>query len=297
MSEGLPGPDLTDLHCFLKVAEVGSFSAAALALGLPKATLSRRVAALERRLGTQLLARTTRTVRCTAAGADYARRARPALAALLEAEAGLGPTPSGLRGPLRIHAPRAYGETVLAPLVASFQRQHPALGLELLIGAEGGVAIPDLRVVPGGPAAADRVAIDRIQAGLYASPEFISGLGRLDYAHELDGVAGLSADDAQVWSLTDGSGTLRLQVRPVLRTDSARMVRAAAEAGLGVALLPTFLAADAVARGRVRRLFPAWRTPEETVYATWSGSEPSSAARALIDHLCAARGAAMEDIT
>lgn len=294
MPEGLPGPDLTDLRCFLKVAEVGSFSGAALALGLPKATLSRRVAALERRLGTQLLVRTTRSVRCTAAGADYARRAGPALAALLEAESGLIPEPVGLRGSLRIHAPRDYGETVLAPRLAAFQHQHPALELELLTGEEGGGAAPDLRVAVDGPAGADRAEIDRIHAGLYASPDFIRGLGRLDYAHELDGVAGLSADGASAWSLTDGAGTLHLSVRPVLRTDSARVVCAAAAAGLGVALLPTFLAADAVAQGRVQRLFAAWHSPERAVHAVWTGREgPSPKVRALLDHL----GAPAQSVT
>lgn len=271
------GPDLHDLRCFLRVVQEGGFSAAAKALGLPKATVSRRVAQLERQLGAQLLVRTTRSVRTTELGSEYARRAAQALLALDEAQAAIAETEAGLRGRLRVTASVEYGVTALTPVIAEYCRRHPAMEVELdLTGRRADLVFEGwdlaVRVGPLPDSTLQARLIDSLHHALYASPVFLAAAGRLDYVHELERLPALSFTGVSAepyWTLTDGAQTLRLAIRPRLAVNSHWSLRAAAEAGLGVALMSTAIAAEAEARGALTRLFPSWRSPEIPVHAVY----------------------------
>ncbi len=279
MSKTATTPGLDELRCFLAVVREASFSGAAKSLVLPKATVSRRVAELERRLGTQLLERTTRSVKLTDAGRDYSQRAAVALLALDDATARIRPDadPSALRGRLRVTAPVEYGVAVLSPLLAEFVAAHPELELDLeLTSRQVDLAYDGLdlalRVGPLPEVGLDALRLGEVRQGLYASPAYLATAGKPRYVHELSERATLQfigADHTPFWHLTDGAQELRVPIAPRLRSNNHWVLRDAALAGLGIALIAELAAEAEVTAGRLLRLFPAFGAPEIPVNAVF----------------------------
>lgn len=270
-------PGLEELRCFLAVVRVGSFSGAAKSLALPKATVSRRVAELERRLKTQLLERTTRSVKLTDAGRDYAQHAAAALAALDDATARIHPDAAEVapRGRLRVTAPIEYGVAVLSPLLAEFAADAPRLELDIELTsrqvdlAYEGVDLA-VRLGPVPESGLDARRLGELRQGLYASPAYLAAAGTPRYVHELGerpALQHLGQDPEPCWHLTDGSQALRVAIAPRLRSDHHAVLRDAAVAGLGVALCAELVAEPEVSAGRLVRLFPAFGAPPIPVHA------------------------------
>src|SRR5688500_460333 len=117
--------DFDAMATFVEVAKLGSFSAAAKALRLPRSTVSQRVARLEATLGVRLLERTTRVVRPTSAGAAYHERGARILAEMEEAYASVRDLEACPRGVLRVATPLLFGQTFLASMAAAFTQRHP----------------------------------------------------------------------------------------------------------------------------------------------------------------------------
>ena len=279
MAESAATPGLEELRCFLAVVREGTFSAAAKSLSLPKATVSRRVAELERRLNTQLLERTTRSVHLTDAGRDYAEHAAAALAALDDATARIHPKAAKVspRGRLRVTAPIEYGTAVLSPLLVEWAANNPRIELDLELTsrqvdlAHEGFDL-GLRLGPLPEAGLDAVRLGALQQGLYASPAYLEATGMPRYAHELGERATLQftgLDPAPLWRLTDGSQEVRVPIAPRLRSNSHGVLRDAALAGLGIAFCAELVAEPEVAAGRLVRLFPEFGAPEIPVHAVF----------------------------
>ena len=291
-------PGLEELRCFLAVVREGSFSGAAKALSLPKATVSRRVAELERRLVTQLLERTTRSVKLTDAGRDYAQHAAAALAALDDATARIHPDAAQVspRGRLRVTAPVEYGVAVLSPLLAEFAAGAPRLELDLELTSRQVDLVHEgfdlaLRV---GPLPAVGLAAHRLgemRHGLYASPAYLAAHGTPRYVHELSDRAALQligVDPEPCWLLNDGAQELRVPISPRLRSNNHWVLRDAALAGLGIALCAELVAEPEVTAGRLIRLFPAFGAPEIPVHAVVPSSRfLAPKVRACLDFLTA----------
>jgi LysR family transcriptional regulator for bpeEF and oprC len=301
MVESAATPGLEELRCFLAVVRSGSFSGAAKGLALPKATVSRRVAELERRLATLLLERTTRSVRLTDAGRDYAEHAAAALAALDDATARIHPKagPVTPRGRLRVTAPIEYGVCVLSPLLADFVAAEPRIELDLdLTGRQVDLVHEGfdlaLRVgsVPDSTLTATRLG--RIAYGLYASPAYLAAQGAPGYVHELAERPALQftgSDAAPLWQLTDGRQEMRVPIAPRLRSNSHWVLRDAALAGLGVAFCAELVAEPEVAAGRLTRLFPEFGAPEIPVHAVFPSQRfLAPKVRACLDFLAARLG-------
>ena len=125
--------DLNDTLVFVKVVELGSFTAAARTLRLPKTTVSRKVHELEERLGAQLLHRTTRKLGLTEAGNIYFTHCQRIARDLDEAESAVGELQGGPRGWLRVTATHAVGNFWIAPLLGEFHARHPEVRVELLL--------------------------------------------------------------------------------------------------------------------------------------------------------------------
>ena len=294
--EQRPTPSLDDLQAFLRIAQEGSFSKAAAALRVPKATLSRRIAQLERDLGVPLLVRTTRSVQVTDAGRAFIPEAAAVLAALEDATARVREEGGVPRGRLRVAAPVEYGAAVLSPLLAEFAVAHPAveLAVELTrrtvdLAYEGF----DLAVRLG-PCADPGLAAHRLgtlRQGLYASPDHLARHGRPRYAHELAEHPALQlvgADGPPRWTLTDGAQTLEVPIRPRVRANDHRVLCDAAIAGLGVALCATLVAEPAVAAGRLERLLPSFGAVEIPVHAVFPSQRVlAPKVRACVDFLAA----------
>lgn len=293
-ADGLP--DLEGMALFVRVAEAGSLSAAGRALGLPKATVSRRIARLERRLGTQLLRRSTRALSLTGAGQALLGRAAPLVADAAAAEreilAGSG-TPAGL---LRVTAPVAFGQAVLLPRLADFLGRHGAVRLDLELTERRANLVAegfDLAVRMGELEDTELVArrIGTIQRRLVAAPGYAARNRLPAHPEELRGHDCLVvAPDLRHWALRptpDGPEVVvpvawRAAVRDMAALHGATLL------GLGIALIPCFLADRELAAGRLLTVLPGWEAAAAPVMALRSSARaPSAALRRLIDELAA----------
>ncbi|WP_418236067.1 LysR family transcriptional regulator [Comamonas serinivorans] len=300
-------PDLNDLYYFAQVVEHGGFAAASRALGVPKSKLSRRVAALEARLHTQLLLRSTRHFAVTDAGRTYVAHCRAMLTEAEAAEESIALSHAEPRGLVRLSCPVALLATRVGPMLAGFLQAHPRVSLQVDetnrrvdVVAEG--LDLALRVRP--PPLADselilRVLADRGQC-LLASPALLARQGMPQGPADLAQWPSLALgqpQDEHRWHLLGPEGA-QAQVRhhPRYVTLGMLALKAAALAGVGVVQLPRMFVQAEFARGELVNVLPGWEPRRElihAVYASRRGQLP--AVRALLDHLAAEFAALHED--
>lgn len=296
-----PG-DLNDLRLYALVVEHGGFSAAARASGAPKSRLSRRVQALEQRLGVQLLQRSSRRFSVTAPGQAVFERCQAMLAEAHAAAEIARASQEGPRGLLRVTCPVALLNGQLAPVFARFLMRYPAVTLDLestnrrvdVIGEGLDVAIR-VRFPPLQPSGLVMRRLDDSPQHLVAAPALgvsVSAPEALAAAPALD----LRRDDrGHVWTLRNDNGdSAQVRFRPRFVTDDMAALRAAALAGAGVVQLPAFMIWRDLAAGDLAPVLPAsWRPESGVVHAVFSSRRGlSMAARALLDFLaeqCAAQ--------
>lgn len=264
---------------FVRVVDEGGFTAAARALDVPKSAVSAAVSKLEAELGVRLLHRTSRTMTLTEEGAAFYRQARPALAALAEAEASVKEARGALRGTVRITASVEVATRILEPHLARFLLLHPGVSIETVLtarvvdlAAEG----IDLAVRAGGVGDESLVArpLRAEEAGLFASPSYLERRG---HPRRL---ADLEAHDCLVHRPVGGRGTFRLhgtrglesvEVKARLGADQLGLLVRAAASGVGIGLFPFFLCEAEVARGELVRVLPSHTmrgAPLQLVHAT-----------------------------
>ena len=252
MSETL---DLEDLRLFAAVARVRGFSAAGRTLGVPKQTLSRRIAALEEQLGVQLLQRTTRSVRLTDAGAAFAaecedivRRADDATRALTDAQ-------DAPRGKLRISADPVFGESFVSPIVVDYAGRYPDVAVEVELSRRRVDLLAEgfdlaFRVTDEEQVGLTSSALMPAEVRFCASPDYLCEFGRpskpedlADHTCILVGAHGGS----QRWPFRRGRSVKPVTVKGRLRFSSLRMAREAALGGLGIGLFPAFFCEEDMA--------------------------------------------------
>jgi DNA-binding transcriptional LysR family regulator len=292
--------EILALIFFARVVEAKSFTGAAAKLGVSKSVVSARVAALEAQLKVRLLHRTTRKLSLTPDGiALYDRCARVLTAAdeATAAAAGTGDTPRGL---LRLDAPSVFAHDYLAAPIAAYLARHPEVRLELTTSdrridlVEAGVDLA-IRIVPGlGNAGliARKVASDRTV--LCASPGYLARRGTPAAPDELlfhDCLVYTLVAVADEWRFR-GRGkkdAYGLPVKGRFATASGAVLRQAVLAGMGLAVLPTFMVAGELAAGRLQPVleddFAGVALGIHAVYP--QGPRPPSKVRALVDLLVA----------
>ncbi len=289
---------LDGIATFVAVAEAGSISEAARRLRLSKSVVSERLAELERRLGTSLLHRTTRKLSLTEDGVSFLERATRIARDVEEATADMAERRGRLVGPLRIAAPVTFGHRHLGPAVFPFLAQNPELELTLDlddrrvdVAADGYDA-----VVRHGPIADTRLVAWRLAPSrrvLVAAPDYLERHGRPASLAELDGHRGLFYTNrgAADWRFAGADGATILRAEMGLRVNNGDMLLDAAIAGLGIALLPTFIAGDAIRDGRLMVLDVGAEAELEFVYVAHpEGRRTSAKLRAFIDCLRTAFG-------
>lgn len=288
-----------DLLLFASVADAGSFSRAAERAGLPKSTLSRRVALLEERLGERLMLRTTRRLTLTELGEALLAHARQ-IANEVEAVRALAQhrraQPSGR---LRVSLPGDLANLLLSEMLAAYMARHPAVRLELdlsprrvdLLGEGFDVAVRTGDLPDDGLLAARRLAVFPI--GLYAAPAYLKRRGMPLTPDELEGhetLRLLGRDGAPVrWTLSDG--TRRWGGAPTGggAANSPETLTRLARAGAGIAAVPDCFAAAHAEGGELCRVLPDWSLPADTASAVFPGRRLMPAkTRAFIDMLEAA---------
>lgn len=291
--------DLNDLRLFVAVADHGGFSAAARALAMPKSRLSKRIAHLEERLGVRLLQRTTRRVVITDVGERFLVHCRAMLEEARAAEEAVDVLRSEPRGLVRVSCPISIAQTAVAPIVASFLDRHPLVTLRLnatnrrvdVLGEGIDVAIRVReRLDSDGSLVVRRIGATR--GLLVASPALLDRLGRPAHPDQLARVPALSMhehENAQIWTLHDAAGaTAQVEVGARMICGDFQVLREAADAGLGVAMLPDWQCLDALQRGVLEIVLPDWQLPQGVlhfVYPSRRGLLP--AVRAFVEHLAA----------
>jgi DNA-binding transcriptional LysR family regulator len=256
--------DLNHLSVFVAVAEAESFTEAARRLGVPKSTVSRAVAGLEATVGVRLLQRTTRSVALTTAGQAFLDRAGPRLRALTEAVGAvpeLGDEPSGT---LRLTATADYATEVLAEILAGFRRRYPRVTLELHLSTR-----PVDLVKEGFDAAfrflgkktRDSALIARkvgeLPVAFFASPAYLAARGTPRTLEDLPEHDCVAVGGAGPFAF-EGATRSRVRLRPKVLADDGFFAREAVRHGMGVGMLPVFLAQQDVLAGRLVRVLPRW---------------------------------------
>ncbi|MFO1203610.1 MAG: LysR family transcriptional regulator [Tabrizicola sp.] len=284
--------DLTALRGFRTVLREGSFSAAALALRVPKSTLSKRVADLETHLGVRLIERSTRTLRPTQEGEVLAARADRLLGEAEDIRRALGESGGTPRGHLRLAVPQSIGNVMMGTIAASFRRAHPDVTLEIHFldrapdlleeGFDGSIRFGPLED-------SSQVARRLIhgQAVLVAPPD-LPGIETIAHPDDLARfqLVGLAAPWPGGLPLQNGEVEIVVPHDPPLRLGSHLAVRDAVLAGAGIAALPGIIARPDLAAGRLVRLLPDWATPRKALYFVYPSAQSVTARlRVFIDHL------------
>ncbi len=282
---------------FTRVVESGGLSAAAKQLRVSSAAVSRRIAALEAELGTQLLARTTRRMVITPAGLRYYERCVRILRDVTDAHSmSLGDARQGI---LQVSAPVTFGMARVVPHMGSLMAKHPGLrvglrledrlvdlvvdGVDLAIRV--GAALPDTGDIVGHKLCSLR----RI---LVASPRYLKRRGTPATVEALakhDALTHEFGDVGDTFVLVSDRREVRVRLHAVFRTNALHALRDLALLGTGLALLPDWFVGDDLASGNLRVLLPEWTTPTVVASAIHRveqrGAPPI---RAFVDHLRAA---------
>lgn len=283
---------LDGLAAFVATVDETSISAASRRLGLAKSVVSERLAELERALGVTLLQRSTRRLTLTSAGESLLPRARRILRELEEAAAEVDASSGKLAGPLRISAPVGFGVLHLGPAIARFLRDHPdiEMALELDDGfvddAAGGFdAVLRHGAIGDGRLIARRLA--RSRRLLVASPAYLAAHGTPASLTDLERHRGvLYANRSGDWRFAVGSAWSVVRPTTALRVNNGLVMRDAALAGLGLALLPTFFVHAEIRSGALVEVDIGWPAEGAELFLTYPrdhGAAPKI--RALGDSL------------
>ena len=277
--------NLNDTIIFAKVAELQGISPAARALRIPKSKVSRRMQALEDELGIRLLERSTRSVHLTEAGGlfyqhckrivEEAESARTTVSQLME-------TP---RGRLRINASVSTGRYLLAPHLGEFLTTYPEIELNLQLDnrqvdiiAEGYDLVVRVGDLPDSNLISKRLGIGT--AKLYAAPEYLERAGTPKRISDLPGHRILVMSDVpkpDEWVLRNRKEEKTIRFHPHSESNDFSILVELVSSGCGIALIPDFIALEALQAGRIQAVLPAWQAPEYHFHALY----PSARGRTL----------------
>lgn len=283
------------LEAFARVAETGSFSAAARRLRTSKSAVSRHVAALEADLGVRLIHRTTRSLTLTEAGRGYFERASRILADLAEADQSLSRMQMAPRGRLRVNAPMSFGYRHLAPAIPDFLARYPDVIVELTMNDRFVDLVDegfDVAVRIGSLADSSLVArrLAPIRRVVCASPGYLAARGSPASpddlkAHDCIGYSVL--DQPQEWRFVDENGRpWPVAVSGRLTVNNGDAIRAAALGGAGFAYMPTFIVGSDLQAGRLRAVLDDFVPQDMTLNAVYPHARHlSPKVRAFVDFL------------
>jgi DNA-binding transcriptional LysR family regulator len=287
---------LAEMEAFVQVVDDGGFTEAGRKLGLSKSAVSKHVSALEARLAVRLLTRTTRRVSPTEVGLAYYDRARAVLAQAEAADSMVTAMQASPKGTLRVSAPVAFGVGQVAPAVAAFLCAYTDVEVQMVLEdrfvelvAEG----YDVAVRIGGALADSSLRARRLaetRGVVVASPAYLAekgapgGIEDLS-AHRLLHYSHLSTGN--YWRLRGRSGEERqVRVGGRLTVNNGEALMKAAEAGLGIAMVPDFMLRGAIAAGRLVELLPDRPADILGIHAVYpEGRFQQPKLRAFIDFL------------
>jgi len=269
---------LAALEAFARVAETGSFSAAARALALSKSLISRQVSALEAELGARLIARTTRSLALTEVGRGYYEQVARILAQMEEADLSVSQLQATPRGKLRVNAPMSFSLLRLAPVLPDFLALYPEIDVDLSMNdrrvdlMEEGF---DLAIRLGRLAESSLIArkLGPMQRIVCASPAYLAERGLPQVPADLkvhDCLCYSNADTVDEWRFSGPEGRpITVEVKGRVRANNGDLLRLAALRGLGLVDLPGFLVGADIEAGALVPVLREYIRQEGGVYAVY----------------------------
>jgi DNA-binding transcriptional LysR family regulator len=290
---------ISDREVFLAVVRANGFSRAARLLEMTPAAVSRRVGALERRLGVRLLQRTTRRVKLTAEGARYHEQLGRLLGELRVLEQELTSSADEPSGELRVVAPMSFGQRRLAPLVATFARHYPGVRLTLLLEDRETDLIGegiDVAVRIAYPSDSSLIGrrIAEVPRYACAAPSYLAAHGTPAMPQDLARHACLHYNvisEREEWRFSGPDGEQAVSMRGVFCSNNGDVLAEAAIQGLGITLLPDFIVAEALEAGRLVRILQDYERPPLSLSVVYPSREHLPAAtRRFVDFLVESLG-------
>ncbi|AIY67529.1 LysR family transcriptional regulator [Pseudoalteromonas piratica] len=258
---------------FVAVAETQSFTAAASKQGVSVVYVSRKVNALEQRLGVKLLKRTTRKVSLTEMGQQFYYDCKPLVEGLAQAELNVSNIQHGIAGQIRVTAPVTYGERYIAPLVNAFLALHANIEIDLILTnqkldlIDGGI---DIAIRLGHLSDSNLIAkkLATRQMFVCASPKYIEKYGEPHTLSELNLHQCLVGSN-NYWRFLYQGKARNLRVTGRLKCNSGVSLLDAAISGLGLAQLPDYYVGEALKCGDLVEVLPSYRDKEEGIWALY----------------------------
>ncbi len=282
------------LQVFVKVAERGGFAAAARVLGMSPPAVTRAIAALEDRIGTRLLIRTTRSVRLTDSGERFLADSRRILMDLEEAEESAVGAHAAPRGDLRVTAPVLFGRDFVAPILGDFLEQYPLVSAQTLFvdrivnlmdeGLDVAIRIGDL---PDSSLSAVRVgAVRRVT---FAAPGYLSRHGTPRHPKDLAGhrlILALAAEGSPEWRFQEQGKPLTVKPDARLSMNTNDAVIAMATRGWGLSRLLSYQIAPGLAAARLKIVLGDFEPPPLPIHVVHrEGRRVSAKVRSFVDFM------------
>jgi DNA-binding transcriptional LysR family regulator len=289
--------DLNDMYLFVQVAEHGGFSAASRALGIPKSRLSRRIVALEERLGTRLVQRSTRMFAVTAAGQLFLQHCLAMVAEADAADTAVAEIQSKPRGTVRVSCSVTMSQFLLGPILPPFLLANPEVRISVLSTNRTVNLIEeniDVALFVHRAPLQDSMLIERSlgvsKQVLVASPELLSRSPPLTEPKDLTEFPALSAGGrigAHEWELISTSGyRTMVPIVPRLTAEHLSLLKDAVLVGAGIARLPLVMCAEEIRAGTLAVVLPDWSVPPHEIHAVYpSRKGMTTAVRHFIDYL------------
>lgn len=281
-----------EMQVFLAVAEEQGFAAAARRLNMSPPSVTRAVAALEERIGTLLLARTTRSVHITEAGQRYVEDCRRILAELEEAEESAAGSHATARGQLSVTAPVLFGELFITPLMVEYLDQHPAVQIKALL-VDRVVAMVDegidvaVRIGHLPDSGLNAVRVGEVRRVVCASPGFLATHGRPTHPTQLQKaqvVASASSQALGEWQFIEEDRPLNIRPQPRLVVTANQAAIHAACLGWGLTRVLSYQVADKVRRGELEIVLEAFEQPPLPIHVVYQGGRRIAAkVRTFVD--------------
>lgn len=282
------------VRIFAKVVETHGFTAAARDLGLSRSAVSKAIAQLEHSLGAQLLNRTTRFVSPTDTGAVYYQRCIAILADMDEADRAVAELQGEAKGSIRLNAPMSFGTLHLASALADFMARYPDIRIEATLNdrfidpVEEGFDLT-IRIAELADSSLIARKLAPARRVLCASPAYLRAHGEPQRPSDLKDHNCLHYGflaTGNVWHLSGEDGPHPVTVNGTLCSNNAEMLMASVLKGVGIALVPTFIAGADLQEGRLTTVMPAYRPTDIAIHAIYPPSRHLSLKlRLLIDFL------------
>ena len=286
--------DLLDVLAFVRVAETGSFARAAERMGLSKPAVSRRVARLEEQLGAQLLTRSARGAQPTEIGDAYYARAANILAELDAAQEVVAEAVTQVAGPIRLTSSVTFGARYLGPALAEFAALHPKVELDVslddrTVDLVGGGYDLALRIGKLKDSALVARRLAPIRGVVVASTSYLARRGRPERPADLAGHDLLfyaNVVSGEQWRFRVGDRWEVVRGGSRFRANNGELLREAAAAGLGIVVMPSFIASDSIQNGELEVILQDFPLEEVGLYAVMPpGRSTTARVRALVDFL------------